>query len=622
MAEINRYSPFSGRILTEEGGTINIADLIGGSDTGEKENINRFSPRTGRMIKEDGTIVNIADALKELIESGGVTPDQIQQAVNDYLIQNPVQVDTDQTLTQSGQAADAKATGDAIKKIENQSFEQAIERYYALRRTGKVYQTKIWKFTVNPTSDGEKLLDNAGLVFAPSTDTIGGQDDYLNGQHPLFEWVHVNYIRDADGSPRPISIEGMDGYQTTGTVDVGAMQMSFWWRWDTSNQEYDLVTVSDTPHPELGLKPWVECVKADGTVLPWCIGSSYVSGIASDGLLRSQPGLKPERKQSHNNMVVNYQKKGAGYWGAGACRNLFQIIFNVIKGATKNSQALYRGCTNYSYQYDAAVERPEKDTYFPVTKAQAETLIVGSCVSVGYAGNNAGTLNKDRNLGTMHSYADSAKILKIEDLDENNSAVYLDIDEGFDTIPVTAAETLSTPITLSTMHWLAGATDVVLGHHDGSPKSNTSSKTPYRVQGREYAAGGYIIASDTVLEFQNDYSKNVYVAQKGLQHSSSEAEIRSTYTLIGNIYAAENGSDWWIGDIFADERTGGWFPSVKGSSDVQGFGDRCYAGGTSISGFREYLQGGSLGSSSNAGSAFVYCWYGFGDAYWSCLACD
>lgn len=66
-------------------------------------------------------------------------------------------------------------------------LEKVVENYYALRRTGKVYQTKLWKFASNPSSTGEKLLDNAGLVFEPSTDTEEGQDDYLNGKNPLFE---------------------------------------------------------------------------------------------------------------------------------------------------------------------------------------------------------------------------------------------------------------------------------------------------------------------------------------------------------------------------------------------------------------------------------------------------
>lgn len=511
--------------------------------------------------------------------------------------------------------------------IEQNILEKSIENYYALRRTGKVYQTKLWKIVDNLTSKGVKQLDNAGLVFEPSTDTEEGQDDYLNGQHPLFEWVHCNYIRDADGTARPIAIEGMDTYKTTGAVDVGAMQMSFWINWDTSNAEYDTITISDLPHPELGLVPWKECEKTDGTVVPWCIGSAYVSGEASDGLLRSQPNLKPARNQSHNSMITDYQEKGDGYWGAGAVRNTFQFVFNAIKGNTKNSQTLYQGCTNYSLQYEAAAQSAESHTYFPVTNAQAANLVVGSYVSIGYAGNNSGTENRDRGQASVHAYADDVKILSIETLDESNMAVYLDIQEeaAFNTNPHVYTEDFSAPIILSTMHWWSGSTDSVKGRHDGSPGSNTDGKHPYRVQGREYAIGAYIVASDTVIDLQADYTKHVLVAPKGVAHSTSDATIRNTYTNIGTIPAASagNNADWWVGDININNDTGSWYPAAEGSSSSQGCGDRVYAGGTgATSGLREYLQGGSLRSGSNAGSAFLHCRRGLGLGYWDSAACD
>ena len=510
------------------------------------------------------------------------------------------------------------------EESDRDKLEKYIESYYAMKRTGKVYQTKFYKFSTNPTSEGEKLLSNAGLVFEPSTDTAEGQDDYLNGQHPMFEWVNVNYIRDDDGTARPIAIEGMDNYATSGSVDVGTMQMSFYWKWDTSNVEYDLITVSDSPHTELGLQPWPECVKEDGTVLPWCIGSKYVSGIASDGLLRSQPGLKPERKQCYNNMITNYQLKGTGYWGAGTVRNLFQIVFNAIKGATKNSQTLYQGVVNWNFQYEASVQRSENETYFPVTNAQAANLVVGNYVSVGYGYNNNGTVNLDRGRDDIHAYADDVKILSIEALDDANMAVYLDIDTGFNTTPVTLTEELSSPIVMSSMHAWSGMTDSVLGRHDGSPVSNTNGKMSYRVQGREYAVGGYIVASDTVMEVQSDYGKKVYVAEKGTAHITSTTTIPTTYKIVGTVPASADGTgvDWWVGDIAVDMGTGVWYPSVEGSSSAQGYGDRCYGGGTSTSGFREYLQGGYLGGGSLAGSACLLCWGGFSSAYWYCLGCD
>ncbi|NSD51344.1 hypothetical protein [Blautia wexlerae] len=501
-----------------------------------------------------------------------------------------------------------------------------VKNYYNLQRTGKVYQTKIWKFATNPTSTGEKLLDNAGLEFVPSTDTTEGKDDYLNGNHPMFEWVHCNYKRNDDGTAYPVATEYDSNYATTGAVDVGAMQMSFYWNWDASNPEYDLVTISDMPNTEYGLKPWTECKRANGTVLPYCIGSAYVSGIASDGLLRSQPGLKPERNQSHNNIITNYQKKGKGYWGAGAERNTFQILFNIIKGATKNSQSLFQGCTSYNFQYSASVQSADAHTYFPLTNAQAQNILVGSYVSVGYGQLNdtKNGVNNDRGVTNIHKYADDVKVLRIETLDENNKAVYLDIKTGFNTTPIKLSDTVNAPITISSMHWWSGTTDTVIGRHDGSPVSNTDGKHAYRVQGREYAVGAYLIASDTVMDFQSDYSKKVYIAPKGLAHSSSDATIRSKYTCIGTIPANPDGkgSDYWIGDISVDVNTGGWFPSAKGSSNSQGWADMLYAGGTSTSGTREYLMGGVLGHGSAAGCSSLACWYWLGWAYWNCCAAD
>ena len=326
-------------------------------------------------------------------------------------------------------------------------------------------------------------------------------------------------------------------------------------------------------------------------------------------------------------MITNYQTKGDGYWGAGACRNVFQFIFNAIKGGTKNSQTLFAGCTSYNYQYEAAVQSAEARTYFPVTNAQAGNLVVGSSVSVGYAGNNNGTENRDREQATVHSYADNVKILSINTLDENNKAVYLDLPEedAFDTQPHAYTEEFSAPIILSTMHWFSGATDVVKGRHDGSPVSNTNGKYPYRVQGREYAVGGYIVASDTVMDLQSDFTKHVLVAPKGVAHSSSDATIRSTYTHIGTIPAATagNNADWWIGDFGLSTDVGGWWPAAEGSGSSQGTGDMCYAGGAgATSGTREYLQGGVLWGGSLAGSAFLNCGSGLDWGTWVYLACD
>lgn len=498
---------------------------------------------------------------------------------------------------------------------------ETLAQFFGMQRTGKVYTSKIWKSVVNPTSTCEKLDDNVGLNFKPSTDTVEEIDDYLN--IPLFKWYHCNYVRKDDSTPVIIATENDSNYATTGAVDVGSVSMGFYIKWDNSNEQYTLLSISDTPHPELGIiTPWSECFEINGELL--CMGSAYFSGIASDGLLRSQPDLSLAVMQSHNNMITNYQKKGKGYWGAGANRNTFQIVMNAIKGITKNSQQIYKGCSNYNYQYSASITSEEVHTYFPVVTAQANNFIVGSCVSVGYGANNNGSLNMDRGVSEIHKYADRVKILKIEPLDDVNSAIYLDVKTGFSTTPHIYSDTLSAKITITTMPWYSGSTDKVVGKHDGSCMSNTSGKMPYRIMGREYGVGAYCIASDTVMFFNGDYSKDIYVAKKGVAHSTSDTTIKSNYKKIGTIPASSdgNGSDFWIGDVEIDVESGCWYPSVQGTSDSQGTGDICYSGGKTTSGSREYCMGGNLWLGSDCGSSCLFCWHWLGHAHWSYAVAD
>lgn len=508
-----------------------------------------------------------------------------------------------------------KSQADALFVRKDELDLKVLETYYNLRRTGKVYQAKVWKFAANPTSTCEKLADNAGLICEASTSTTEGRDDYAN--IPLFDWRYCNYIREDDGSPIPTAIEGMESYKESGAVDVGAMHMSFWWGIKDCG-DYEIYTISDSPHPELGLSPWVECVREDGTVLPWCIGSAFISSKGEDGLLHSLPNRKPERFQSYNNIITNYGKKGKGYHGAGASNMVYQQLMMAIKYGTKSSQSVFGGCTGYSMQLPASIERAEADTYFPIKKTDKSKFYVGSRVSIGYPADNKGTPNLDRGLGTLHQYADSAEILAIEDIDEQNAKLVLDA-EPFNTLPVEVG-TITPSIYVTTMPWYTGSTKAVSGRHDGANTSPSGYIYPYRINGREYAVGLNEIPSDTVMIFQPDYSKDVYLAPKGVKRTISESEIKRDYIKLGNIPAAPDTADFWIGDIkIAPE--GSWYPLVIGTGDRVGTGDRCYSGGKSV-GTREYLQGGLLWSWSNAGSAALRCWTWPGDAGWDCAARD
>ena len=224
----------------------------------------------------------------------------------------------------------------------------------------------------------------------------------------------------------------------------------------------------------------------------------------------------------------------------------------------------------------------------------------------------------------MHAYADDVKILRIEDLDENNKAVYLDVEESFDTMPVQLTDELSANITMSSMHWRSGATDSVLGHHDGSPTSNANGRFPYRVQGREYSVGGYAVASDTVAWLNEDGTRTVYSAPRGAEHVSANDSIKETYKESGTIPVHSGGAaaDYWVGDCVVDPETGAWHPDAQGSGSTQGCGDTYYAGGTPANTFREFLQGGVLWSGSVAGSCCLALWLGLGNGGWYFLAGD
>lgn len=566
--------------------------------------------------------------LKNLIKkNSGATDEQIKQAVEEYLIKNPVSVETDKTLSKNGVPADSKATGDAIKKVEEMANstidERILDAFFGSMRNGKVYQTELYLTETNPTSDGVKTLANKDKVCEPSTDTLEGRDDYEG--IGIFNWYNCNYITDDYGRKIPTAIEGWgDGYKNDSTVDVGVIAMTPYWS-VVEKDGKQIWTLSDTPNDDYGLIPWETARKEDGAYASYVIHSKYVSGIGADGLLRSFKNSKPARNQCYNNMIDNYQKKGKGCWGAGKERNMYVILYDVIKYATKNEQKTFKGTTNYNFQITASIERSTKETYFPVANNQAAQIIVGGYVSVGYGAKNTdNTVTNDRRYATIHQYADDVKVMRIEDLDENNKAVYLDVEDGFTTIPVTLSDDVNAQIILTSMHWRSGTTDKVIGKHDGSMTSNTDGKHPFRVMGLECSVGGYVVYADSVMIFKEDYSKDVYIAPRGVKHVKDEATIKSTYKPIGNIPGNE-GNDFWIGDIGVDVETCSWFAKTVGASDSQGWGDRCSAGGKSTSGTREDPGRGFLGLGSDAGPVFVSCWVGLGGAYWAgwrSLGCD
>ena len=486
-----------------------------------------------------------------------------------------------------------------------------VNSLFVAPRTGKVYSVKIPKFSSNQTTVCDALDDNIGLVCEPSTEEVAGQDDYED--IPLFKWYHCNYKRDEYGHAYPTEIEGMtSGYVTSGNVDVGAIQMVPYVKF-VENDDHYVLSITDSPKEGFDIWP---IAKSNNVEYPYVIHSVYFSVEGDDGNPRSLPGKKIIRNNSYQNMGTKYGAKGSGYHGAGMERNTWCILFELIKYKTKSSQSVFPGCTNWNFQYSASVKSSEPQSYFPLTSAQAANLEVGGVVSVGYA-NQSESL--DRGQSSVHTYADSVKILRIEDLDGENKAVYLDCDP-FTTEDYTYPDGPTVPITLTSMHNYTGETDGIIGKHDG--QKNANSKWSYRIQGCEYACGGYTVFSDSVIVVGASNAKNLYMCGANDERKTDVTQIKESFKNVGEM-AIDGSNDFWIGDIVIDPETGASYLSSVGSGSNTGVGDRVYAGGEiSENSTREWLNGGNLWNGSDAGSSCLHCWYGLSDACWDYLAAD
>lgn len=100
-----------------------------------------------------------------------------------------------------------------------------------------------------------------------------------------------------------------------------------------------------------------------------------------------------------------------------------------MKFANHNSQTFMAGATGYYNQYPATVTEDDVKRII-ISKNNAKNLVVGSYASIGYGFIQNGTVNTDRGNDNVHKYADDVKILKIEDYDDNNSAVYVRCTDG------------------------------------------------------------------------------------------------------------------------------------------------------------------------------------------------
>ena len=460
------------------------------------------------------------------------------------------------------------------------TLERIIANAYIQGRTGKVWKRKIWKASVNGTDACPALDDYGEGAATPFTDETAGNDPYMDS-YTVFQWMYCNYTRDDDETARLKTLEGYPDFALTGAVDVGCIHPTFWWKQEEHGDYYELY-FSDSPHEELGLIPWRDAVKSDGTVLPYFIVSAFPSVTASDGYPRSQPG-KPVNNQSYDNIITNYAKKGTGYQGAGASINTLAMIYLIVKYQTKLEQTKFSGNSNFTVATQVALA--ESDTKRVLLPAGTTAYKAHDGITVGTA-NDAWWLN-----GSLVPWAEITSVETVTVNGTNYVALNLDVSSTF---------TTTTAMYVCSSACPSGQTMRVMGHYDGSIVSNTDNHHSFRIEGIELMNGLWHVFSDTVIDFLKD-SWQVYVAPKGTKHT---ANAHTGYKLIG--YSDSFTGDSPVGDIVMDPQTGGFYHSAKTDSTAKGYGAYHWNGGTGVADgtLREWQGWGRLNYGAGDGLAF------------------
>lgn len=519
-------------------------------------------------------------------------------------------------LQETGETAVNNIQAEANKQIQNITaagggIENALSNFFALRRTGKVYTTRIYKYDTSTSPTGVKLNDNKGLVRKPSTNTVIGQDDYR--EIGVFMHFPCNFTVDNKGFNHVTALQGQPDFRKTGKVDVGEVTMSAWVG-ITDNPEYVDYHYSDSPNEALDLRPMGESINPDGTISPFIIHGKYGAGdidgvpYSSAGLILANGSQKGGKPVSHTGLIAYMRKKGSMYVGTTNWDLFYKQLMMIILYATTNSRSVMTGCNSYSMQEMAAVAETGV-TRVILPKAKANNYIVGSYVSVGDIGSNT---NKDRYYAYMHNLAYDVKILKIETVDDTNSAIYLDT-EPFNT-------TLTTCI--STMPWRTGSTDSVLGS-DGSPFSNTDNKNPFKIQGIETGYGAYEVLSNIFMDIVTDEDgtpkRDVYICMDASLLTTDMNAAKTRYKKVAAQVTYTAASWKYISKCFVDPALGIMVPTETKAGSTTGFCNGLYTD-SGTSGQREWLSLGTLSYGTLCGLWLLYAYGGVGLAYWSIVS--
>lgn len=471
-----------------------------------------------------------------------------------------------------------------------------VENYWNAQKTGKIYTTEFYQYSVSPSSLGVAKDGNVGLIAKPSTNTTADRDDYAS--IGLFRPVDVNGYVDENDDYHVTAIKGDGRFKADGSNgDVWVMNMTGYIK------RYDTDTVwgysySDIMHG--GFDVISGGRKINGTIRPYMLRAKYpaVTNPYDGNKLASISGQNPEyNNMSHNGQINAFKAKGTQYSGKTSHDDFWVKLMLMLKYKSTNIETLAKGCISYYSQYTPSVYESGVSRFI-VTNAQAANFVVGSRVSVGDF--SSGSQTADRQSALVNNIANRVKILDLEPLPDGlNVAINLDCPPF----------TTNSKTTISTMVWGSGACDGVLGV-DGSPYDVNSGKEPLIINGIEIIHGGYEVIQNMIIYNDNtdplDYQIKAYICYDCKKYATSPTQ---DYNLISKRLVRTNNSWKYMskGEIDINHPSV-IVPTEANAGSTTGFADGIYTN-SPTTGYRVWL---SLGDLSRGAIGGFFCLYGVG----------
>lgn len=507
------------------------------------------------------------------------------------------------------------ALKEAVTKFAASKNEQALF-LLNLHKDGKKYGVHFDNYDVTPSSNGTRLFDAVGMTAAPSTNAVRAVNDF-DGKG-CFAYLEVNGSVDENGDFQVQYIKDIDNEFSRTKYDTWCLYLTqYVYRKFDSNGE-DTV-ISDTRHSAEWL-PEGGAIRPDGTIRPFVAIAKYMSGDNADGVASSISGVSP-KNYSFQSSLTKFRAKGTQYCAETSQDSERMTRLMEIAFATRNSQSVMAGCNWWWTQTPATVQENDVERII-ISKSAAKELVVGGTVSIG----NASSLTSDSKPETdrgntgLNAKANRVRITKIEDYDDNSSAVYVDNGgQKFSTASTTVSG-VTCPTMLSTMPWNTGGCDDVLGSC-GSPTSNASGKEPYILFGVEMSSGFWEPKGNTVMKIENHVMRP-YICYDCTKITTAGATTED-WIALGYVIPDNKGSWKYISKLgYSVDDPEVRYPVEVNASSSNGYADGCYTEDLEKAGDgqREVLGSGYLINGTFGGRRNASLNHGLGTGWWACAA--